>query len=374
MSDIEITMEAGTQKRLLTAGKYCDRNILVTAEKQSGADIPNPPEDGKTRLYITIPENVMEGWPPARRDLPLYFGQTAEHGVSIDWGDGSEPESLPGTGIVHATHTYMVGGEYVIVLAVTQGCEMSFVYGESYNGFYRILGMTFMSGYSETGYYSFMLNHLVIGDRINIEEHSLEELEGLVSVQIRGDVSNISNITFCNCVRLTNVVLPKNMTSLGQYAFNGCFDLTHITLPESLVTMGEEMFSGCSNLCAVQIPVGVTAIGGRTFSGCNSLVYVQIPEGVVELGEKAFSLCYSLISLKLPSTLINVGEEAFNNCFNMKEYHFMSKRPPTLNGSDVFYNMSPDCIIYVPTGCAEAYKTAEYWSEVASHIQEESTD
>lgn len=104
------------------------------------------------------------------------------------------------------------------------------------------------------------------------------------------------------------------------------------------------------------------------------MVYVQIPEGVVELGEKAFSLCYSLISLKLPSTLINVGEEAFNNCFNMKEYHFMSKRPPTLNGSDVFYNMSPDCIIYVPTGCAEAYKTAEYWSEVASHIQEESTD
>lgn len=31
MADIEIPIDAGTSKRLLTAGKYCDKNILVTA-------------------------------------------------------------------------------------------------------------------------------------------------------------------------------------------------------------------------------------------------------------------------------------------------------------------------------------------------------
>ena len=31
MADIEITVDSGTSKRLLTAGKYCDKNILVTA-------------------------------------------------------------------------------------------------------------------------------------------------------------------------------------------------------------------------------------------------------------------------------------------------------------------------------------------------------
>lgn len=31
MADIEITVDGGTSKRLLTAGKYCDKNILVTA-------------------------------------------------------------------------------------------------------------------------------------------------------------------------------------------------------------------------------------------------------------------------------------------------------------------------------------------------------
>lgn len=36
MSEINISLEGGTSKRLLTAGKYCDRDIVVTAEGGSG--------------------------------------------------------------------------------------------------------------------------------------------------------------------------------------------------------------------------------------------------------------------------------------------------------------------------------------------------
>lgn len=35
-ADIEISVDAGTSKRLLTAGKYCDKNILVTASSEDG--------------------------------------------------------------------------------------------------------------------------------------------------------------------------------------------------------------------------------------------------------------------------------------------------------------------------------------------------
>ena len=35
MSDINITIEGGASKRLLTAGKYCDSDIVITAS--SGA-------------------------------------------------------------------------------------------------------------------------------------------------------------------------------------------------------------------------------------------------------------------------------------------------------------------------------------------------
>ena len=37
MSEINITIEGGTSKRLLTAGKYCERDIVVTAEGGGGS-------------------------------------------------------------------------------------------------------------------------------------------------------------------------------------------------------------------------------------------------------------------------------------------------------------------------------------------------
>jgi hypothetical protein len=43
MSEINITIEGGTSKRLLTAGKYCDKDIVVTATGSDGGgadDIP----------------------------------------------------------------------------------------------------------------------------------------------------------------------------------------------------------------------------------------------------------------------------------------------------------------------------------------------
>lgn len=41
MSEINITVEGGTSKRLLTAGKYCDRDIVVTATGGGGGITPD---------------------------------------------------------------------------------------------------------------------------------------------------------------------------------------------------------------------------------------------------------------------------------------------------------------------------------------------
>lgn len=45
MSEINITVEGGTSKRLLTAGKYCDKDIVVTATGGGG---------GQESEYFTI--------------------------------------------------------------------------------------------------------------------------------------------------------------------------------------------------------------------------------------------------------------------------------------------------------------------------------
>lgn len=55
MSEIQISMEGGTSKRLLTAGKYCDRDIIVTASG-GGGSAPDPRQQYQRVEYIKSAE------------------------------------------------------------------------------------------------------------------------------------------------------------------------------------------------------------------------------------------------------------------------------------------------------------------------------
>ena len=79
----------------------------------------------------------------------------------------------------------------------------------------------------------------------------------------------------------------------------------------------------------------VTAIGDNAFYG-RGLSSVTIPEGVTRMGEYAFGECWSL------SVVI-----------------VLAQTPPTIH-DNTFSNW--DATIYVPYGCVETYRNAEYWS------------
>lgn len=57
MSEINITVEGGTSKRLLTAGRYCDRDIVVTATGNGGSAEPDPREQYQRVEYIESAES-----------------------------------------------------------------------------------------------------------------------------------------------------------------------------------------------------------------------------------------------------------------------------------------------------------------------------
>lgn len=294
MADIEITVDGGTSKRLLTAGKYCDKNILVTAT--GGGGEPVPPDDGKTRLYITIPANAMPDRPPPRNKVPLCIQQTVANGVTIDWGDGTAPETLSGTGKVNTTHTYEQAGDYVISLEPEEGCELGLGTDGSSN---NVLGGTSQGKRA----YGNMLQKVYIGK----------------------NVSNIGNYAFYYCCSLASVVIPSKVANIGNYAFGNCY----------------------------------------------SLAFLVTPNGIVSIGKNAFVNGSSLVSIAVPNGVESVGSDAFSSCYEIKEYHFLSAAPPALGNTGVFYGIPSDCIIYVPKGSAEAYKTATNWTTVADHIQEE---
>lgn len=260
----------------------------------------DPPDDGKTRLYITVPANAMPDRPPPRNQVPLCFKQSVQNGVTIDWGDGTAvevAESLPINGVVNTTHTYEHGGDYVISLDPIEGCGLS-------------LG---------SGYYS----RCVMGD------------------------TSAAGFVYCNMLKRV-VFGSKNVIDIGSYAFRNCYSLEYVLIPD-----------------------GVTSIGERAFEGCYSLQSLIIPDSVTDLKTFSFGNCHGLPSIIIPSNVISIGSYCFYNCRGVKEYHFLPTIPPTLKGSASFDSIPSDCIIYVPKGSAEAYKTATNWTTVADHIQEE---
>ena len=90
------TLEPGTSKRLLTAGKYCERNILVTAK-----DLPRP--------LVTL--DIADG-PIVITDT----GYTQGDGAEIPWGDNTAHEiTVTGTSD-GANNIVLKGGNPVITL------------------------------------------------------------------------------------------------------------------------------------------------------------------------------------------------------------------------------------------------------------------
>lgn len=248
MADIEITVDGGTSKRLLTAGKYCDRNITVTAT--GGGGEPEPPDDGKTRLYITIPANSMPDRPPPRNQVPLYIQQTVDRGVTIDWGDGSEPETLPGTGNVNTAHTYEQAGDYVISLDPADGCELGLGWGDSDNS---ILGN--VRG-TEKPYITF-LKKAYLG-KIKGTRSTFSNYASLSCVHTLNELSEIPGNFLYNCYSLSSFVVAEGVKSISSYAFYSCYSLKEIHIkPVEPPTFGAaNVFSGTLDDFVIYVPVG----------------------------------------------------------------------------------------------------------------------
>ena len=155
-----------------------------------------------------------------------------------------------------------------------------------------------------------------------------------------------NGIVYCNM--LQSVHIGEGVTSIGKYAFYNCYSLKHITIPYSVTSIADSAFGNCKSLSSITIPYSVTSIGDSAFSNCKSLSSVTIPDGVT-----------------------SIADYAFNACYGMAEYHMKPTTPPTLSSTNAFNKIPSDCIIYVPKGSLNAYKSATNWSSYANYMREE---
>ena len=345
--------------------------------------------------------------------LHPYLSLAVNGTVSIDWGDGSTPNTSTGTSLTSRKsdihHEYAAAGSYTIKVSKTSGtgyslyCTTAYSLlnkGSSTTGANRVYSSAVQSvrigDDCAIGTYAFYACYSLTSASIpssvtSIGSNAFNGCYSLASISIPSGVTSIGSNAFSNCYFLTSASIPSTVTSIGDSAFNSCYALASVSAPGGVISIGSSAFSYCVSLVSVTIPSTVTSIGDSAFYGCYSLASISIPSGVTSIGSSAFQNCYSFASIIIPSTVTSIGGNAFYgcyslasisipsgvtsigtyafvNCYGMAEYHFArTESVPTL-GTSALNNIQSDCVIYVPSSKLNDYKTAENWSTYASYM------
>ena len=318
-------------------------------------------DDGKTRIYIHLEEG---------RTSPM-LGCCPNGTVTVDWGDGTEPDTLTGTSVSTVkwtpTHEYSAAGDYVIKLSVSG--SVSFAGINSLNQYSYLLRYSSGADLRNQVYQS-ALQKVEIGDGVTlISSFAFARCYSLSSITIPGNVTSIGGFAFQNCYSLLSITIPNGVTSIGNNAFQNCYSLLSITIPGSVTSIGSNAFHYCQSLLSITIPNGVTSIGNGAFQNCQSLLSITIPGSVTSIGNNAFQNCQSLSSITIPNGVTSIGSSVFQNCYGVRYYDFTRHTAvPTLSNTNAFSNISADCEIRVPAALAGEWKAATNWSTYADHI------
>lgn len=208
------------------------------------------------------------------------------------------------------------------------------------------------------------LSYVSLPDNIAwIGQMAFDNCYNLQTIDIPESVTMIYENAFSNCISLTSINLPKGLSSIGSCTFCRCQSLESIILPDGITFIGDNAFILCSNLDSIVIPKGVKKIEMAMFDRCYNLKSVILPESITELDTYAFIECYSLSTITIPANVRKIGSMVFEDCRNMASFYCCVEDPQEIEmGEDVFNRINEECILYVPQGCAQAYRGDERWS------------
>ena len=187
---------------------------------------------------------------------------------TVDWGDGSDRETMPDTQTTFNQHTY----EYDPTATYPEGVIW---YSQTENGtttwYLKSVTISLNGAFTEIGTQSpnrrpFLA---VAGSTSNPYLKSVEASTSLTSLTKIGDNA------FQGCTGLVRVNGFTNVTKIGDYAFEGC---------TSLSDLGDE------EKCFL----AATEIGNSAFAGCTALSNLRAFPSALKLGIKAFSGCLGL--------------------------------------------------------------------------------
>lgn len=173
-------------------------------------------------------------------------------------------------------------------------------------------------------------------------------------------------------------ITPEPAPTKDGYTFSGWSDIPS-TMPAKDVTI-----TGSFSAIVIDEDTGeFTTTSGSTVELSNdnnvsgeydipeTITYEGVTYTVTSIGNAAFENNTNLTDVTIPSTITSIGESAFAGCSYLKSITVNSTTPiafssasRTRGGSNVFEGVDKNtCILYVPEGCVEVYKSAPVWGE-----------
>lgn len=219
----------------------------------------------------------------------------------------------------------------------------------------------------------------------------------LSSIEIPNSVTCISNEAFFNCSNLKSLHIPSSVTSIGPAVVGNCYNLNSITVDEGnavydsrdncnaiITSETNTLLCGCKNSF---IPSTVTSLDNAAFYGQTGLTSIVIPRSIKSLLGYPFYGCTGLETVSLPKSLNEISVITFLGCNNIKTIISHIQDPSTssvayydyqVNGQVhhyLFEDINKDeCILYVPKGTIDAYKSNFRWQNCINVVEYEEGD
>lgn len=323
-------------------------------------------DDGKTRLYVDVDTETWD-------DFVLNYWQSTRNATTVDWGDGTTPETKNADSWIEHRHTYASSGSYVITMSVKEGTTMQLGAG----GASRFL---IANGETDLGRCA-MLAKVEIGERMTrVTERAFYAAVRLKSVSVPSGVlfepwrtfeqaANIRAVTvsfsseiiqsFYQCTNLRAIASTKGTTHSPGYV------ITNTAVRQINFDM-----SDAYNAQALE-RVHIKAVNGQVgdVSGCRSLLKVTIPADATSFVAAAFQGDYALRRVTCLGNIASIPAQVFQRCYPLRVVDLTHcTAVPTLANVNAFDATHPQLEIRVPASLVTAWKAATNWSSLADHI------
>ena len=139
--------------------------------------------------------------------------------------------------------------------------------------------------------------------------------------------------------------------------------ITELTIIGSLDLWDIQTLRALPNLAILDMEnVNLKVLPASAFSDKTSLTAVKLPRTLKTIANGAFSNCSSLPSITIPDSVTTIIGWAFSECSSLTCIYCKAQIPPTID-SVTFNGVAISTPVYVPTGCADAYRAAENWNK-----------